>query len=354
MAMGNCRFVPGLCLLAVFSMLSISAAATDKDKDKDKPPVHAAPAKTPAPPPHATPQNYGAPHSTTSGSPAGAGHAATPSYKSSTPHTATGSMYPSGAGKTSGTPKTLTPQSSGAGKSYAPNGVAKGPVTGTPYSPAAHGPGGAAASSNTPHANVNANRATTYTPPTSSTVSHNGVNGAGNATKVTPHANASLPSHAVTNPVSTAHVGPGGVAASRTASPATKPAYTVPAGNAVASRTTNGAVLTHAGSQSVVSQVNASRSGMHGINSRPLPAGAVTTHPNGNFTLKTANAQYGVRANGSVASYSANGRAANFRPNGAISSVHAANIDIHHAPDGQRTVIVPPTRSQPAGQHRPA
>jgi hypothetical protein len=315
MAMGIRRFVSGACLLAVFSMLSISVAASE-DKDKDKPPVHSAPAKAPAPPAHATPQNNGA------------------------PHTATGSVYPAGAAKTSGTAKTLAPQSSGAGKSYAPNGVAKGTGSGTPYSPAAHGPGGASTSSSTAHAGVSTNRATTHTPSNSSTVSHSAVNGAGSATKLTPHTNPSLPSHPVPNQVSTAHAGPGGVAASRTASPATKPAYAVPAGNAVASRSASGAVLTQAGSRSVVSQVNASRSGMHGINAKPLPAGAVTTHPNGSFNLKTTNAQYAVRANGSVASYSANGRAANFRPNGAISSVHAANMDIHRAPNGQRTVLV--------------
>jgi hypothetical protein len=79
---------------------------------------------------------------------------------------------------------------------------------------------------------------------------------------------------------------------------------------------------------------------MNGINRRPLPSGEVTLHSNGRMTLTAAGGrQYGVRSNGTIASYSDREKAVSFDKRGKISSIHTANLDIHHSPQGQRTII---------------
>jgi hypothetical protein len=79
---------------------------------------------------------------------------------------------------------------------------------------------------------------------------------------------------------------------------------------------------------------------MSGINKKPLPVGDVTMHPNGSLTLSSSGGrQYGVRANGTVASYSAKGQTASFDNKGRISSLHTSNMDIHHAANGGRSIV---------------
>jgi hypothetical protein len=79
---------------------------------------------------------------------------------------------------------------------------------------------------------------------------------------------------------------------------------------------------------------------MRGVNSRPLPAGNVSVHPNGNLTVETASGgRYNVRANGTVASIRApGGNGVDFRPNGRVSGVHTANLDIQRGVRGERII----------------
>lgn len=94
------------------------------------------------------------------------------------------------------------------------------------------------------------------------------------------------------------------------------------------------------GSKDRLQQINANRSNMSGINRKPLPAGELTVHPNGRMTLKAEGGrQYGLRSNGSIASYSDREKTVSFDKQGKVSSIHTANMDIHHGPHGQRTVI---------------
>jgi hypothetical protein len=129
--------------------------------------------------------------------------------------------------------------------------------------------------------------------------------------------------------------------ATRSASAKHGTAYSIPSASAVAAKTSAGAsVLTTQGSRSVVQQVNTNRSSMKGINAKALPSGDVTVHSNGSLTLKASGGrQYGVRANGTIASFAASGKSANFDGKGKVSSIHTANVDIHHGVHGERTVV---------------
>jgi hypothetical protein len=129
--------------------------------------------------------------------------------------------------------------------------------------------------------------------------------------------------------------------ATRSASAKHGTAYSVPSTGAVAAKTSSGAsVLTTQGSRNVVQQLNANRSSMRGINGKALPSGDVTVHSNGSLTLKASGGrQYGVRANGTIASFAANGKSANFDGKGKVSSIHTANVDIRHGVHGERTVV---------------
>lgn len=116
--------------------------------------------------------------------------------------------------------------------------------------------------------------------------------------------------------------------------------YTAPAASSVASRTPAGtSVLNPSGSQAVVKQINGSRTGLHGVNGRPLPAGNVTVQPNGTLTLATEKGgQYAVRSNGTVASIGAPGRSVNFRPDGRVSGLHTGTVDIERGVRGERII----------------
>jgi hypothetical protein len=79
---------------------------------------------------------------------------------------------------------------------------------------------------------------------------------------------------------------------------------------------------------------------MSGLNGRPLPKGKVTVHADGNLTVEASHGvNFGVRQNGTLASYSAHGRSVTFSPGGKIQSVHTASLDIRHGAHGERTVV---------------
>jgi len=99
-------------------------------------------------------------------------------------------------------------------------------------------------------------------------------------------------------------------------------------------------VLTPRESQATIQRLNSARSNMSGINHRPLPSGELTLHSNGRMTVKAEGGrQYGVRPNGTIASYSDREKAVSFDKRGKISSIHTANLDIYHGTHGQRTII---------------
>ncbi|HLW88575.1 MAG TPA: hypothetical protein VKR57_08785 [Terriglobales bacterium] len=93
-------------------------------------------------------------------------------------------------------------------------------------------------------------------------------------------------------------------------------------------------------SQAQIQRLNTARSTMSGINRRPLPAGELTVHSNGRMTLKAEpGRQYGLRATGTIASYSDRGKVVSFDRRGEVNSIHTANMDIHNGAHGQRTII---------------
>jgi hypothetical protein len=101
-----------------------------------------------------------------------------------------------------------------------------------------------------------------------------------------------------------------------------------------------GSSLTPVGSQSVLRQVNGARSGLTGLNKRPIPQGQVSVHANHSLTVTAANGRkFDLRANGTLAGYSAHGQTASFRGNGHLASAHTSSMDITRGARGQRTVV---------------
>lgn len=73
---------------------------------------------------------------------------------------------------------------------------------------------------------------------------------------------------------------------------------------------------------------------------KPLPTGNVTTHADGTRTIRdTGGREYGVRANGTISSFSGNGRFATFNSTGRVTSLHTATMDVRHTANGGRIVI---------------
>lgn len=126
----------------------------------------------------------------------------------------------------------------------------------------------------------------------------------------------------------------------RSGSAKTRSVYTVPGGSLSTKTPSGSMVLTRKGSQSVLKQVNSARNQMSGINRKPLPSGDVTIRPNGSLTVNAAGGrQYGVRTNGTVSSYAANGSRASFDSHGRLKSVHTPDMDIRRGPHGERTIV---------------
>lgn len=79
---------------------------------------------------------------------------------------------------------------------------------------------------------------------------------------------------------------------------------------------------------------------MDGINRKPLPTGTVTTLPSGHAVVRTPTGQqYGVRPNGTLASYSAQNSRATFSPAGHVQTLHTATLDVTRGVHGDRTVV---------------
>ena len=99
-------------------------------------------------------------------------------------------------------------------------------------------------------------------------------------------------------------------------------------------------VMTPHESKDAVQRINSTRSGMTGVNRKPLPAGEVTLHSNGSMTLRANNGrQYAVRSNGTIASYGDREKTVSFDKSGKVQSVHTANLDISRGSHGQRTIV---------------
>ena len=114
-----------------------------------------------------------------------------------------------------------------------------------------------------------------------------------------------------------------------------------PAASAGSGRNSSGvSVLTARESRDRIQRLNSARASMSGINGKPLPSGEVTVHSNGAMTVKAEGGrQFGVRPNGTVASYSDQEKAVSFNEQGKVSSIHTANMDMYHGPHGQSSII---------------
>ena len=94
------------------------------------------------------------------------------------------------------------------------------------------------------------------------------------------------------------------------------------------------------GTHPTVSQINTARSGLSGINKRPLPAGQVSAGFDGRYTVNAANGRkFDVRPDGTLASFHKPGETANFRGNGKLASLHTGTLDIEHGAHGERTIV---------------
>jgi hypothetical protein len=99
--------------------------------------------------------------------------------------------------------------------------------------------------------------------------------------------------------------------------------------------------LTKEGSASALHAINSTRTNFGGVNKKPIPPGEVSVAKNGSFSVNTPDGrQFGVRPNGTLASFSAGGRSATFGVHGQIRSVHTPTMDIVRNVRGQQTVIV--------------
>jgi hypothetical protein len=99
--------------------------------------------------------------------------------------------------------------------------------------------------------------------------------------------------------------------------------------------------LTSTGSASVLRDINSTRKTLAGINKRPIPSGQVTSRNDGSLTVATADGrQFGVRPNGTLASFVGGGKTAAFGANGQIRTVHTLTMDIARFSHGQRTIVV--------------
>lgn len=118
-------------------------------------------------------------------------------------------------------------------------------------------------------------------------------------------------------------------------------AYRIPEASAISGKTGSGSTtLTRSGSESVIHQVNSARANMTGTNRKPLPSGDVTVHPNGRLTVNAAGGrQYGVRSDGTVASYRDATKSASLDHSGKVSSLHSANLEVRRGTHGERSVI---------------
>ena len=79
---------------------------------------------------------------------------------------------------------------------------------------------------------------------------------------------------------------------------------------------------------------------MSGINGKPLPSGEVTVHSNGAMTVKAEGGrQIGVRPTAPSHLIAIRRRRSPSTSRGKVSSIHTANLDMYHGPNGQASII---------------
>jgi hypothetical protein len=119
----------------------------------------------------------------------------------------------------------------------------------------------------------------------------------------------------------------------------TRPVYNVTSGAVAATTPEGGSSLNSNGSRQVLSDVNASRARLGGINSHPIPQGNVIVQPTGQLVVAAdGGREYKVRANGTVAAYHGQNADAAFRPNGRLESLRTANLVITNTSHGEHVV----------------
>jgi hypothetical protein len=300
-------------------------------------PSHTSPSYTP--PSHSSTPSYSPPPRSSSPSYTPPPRSSSPSY---TPPARSGAS-PNSTGTVP--PRTYTPggtprnsASSSSSTTFAPH--ARGTGSGEPSRAKASAEG--VTNSNgttvfTPHAKTATG--TVVNERSAKTSSNEGVTGANGVTTFTPHA-----SHETTfspkAPIAAA-TAPANARASSTVAvkPSGASTYSVPIAEVVSSG--HGAsVLTASGSKTVIDQVNASRTHLTGLNHQSIPKGQVTTHANGSLTVETQDGRsFGLRPNGSLATYQRANTRASFRSDGHVNSVHTSSLDIKRGVHGERVVI---------------
>ncbi|MGA7410158.1 MAG: hypothetical protein WBW33_06710 [Bryobacteraceae bacterium] len=258
------------------------------------------------------------------------------------------------------TPPSGSGQNSNQGTTYTPGHTTPksnaSPPAGTTYTPGHSSTSGYSGSSGT----KSSGGTTTYTPHAAGSSSSTGGSGSSGApaksadgvTTYRPNSGTSSTGYsgtstkslggAIADPLRSDASGNGGAYKTyKTTSAPVHPVYAAPTTASIASKTASGSMLlNHTGSQTTLHQINTARAGMPGINSKPLPAGDVTVHPNGHLSVNTPGGrQYELRANGTLASYTAHGQSASFLPNGRVSSVHTPTVDVKRSANGARTIV---------------
>ena len=115
-----------------------------------------------------------------------------------------------------------------------------------------------------------------------------------------------------------------------------RPAYTLPAEH----QGGRPEALRPQDAHSVLTQVNSSRATMHGVNAKPLPHGNVFVRPEGGLRVEASgDRHFGVRPNGSVASFTSPHHSATFRPDGHVATLHSGPLRVSHAAGGGRVVF---------------
>jgi hypothetical protein len=117
-----------------------------------------------------------------------------------------------------------------------------------------------------------------------------------------------------------------------------RPAYSLPSN--LKTGKGNNTVIPKTNADSILHQVNASRTNMQGVNAKRLPSGQVLVHKDGGLIIKASGGRnYNVRTNGTIASYSERGRTAEFRPNGNLRSLRAGGMEINRGQHNERSIV---------------
>ena len=117
-----------------------------------------------------------------------------------------------------------------------------------------------------------------------------------------------------------------------------RPAYSLPS-NLKTGRG-NSSVLAKTDGDSILHQVNSSRTNMRGVNAKRIPPGQVSVHKDGGLNIKASGGRdFKVRPDGTIASYSDRGRTANFRNDGNLRSLRAGGMEINRGLHNERRIM---------------